>query len=177
MAIKMPSQEDLARARAKAEHERAESDIVKYAAEIKEKPNDSQLRYRLAVTYMNVRRFAEARKEFKEALQIDPKFIHAWVNLATVHYELGDYDKSIESNRTALEISPGFLPARANLGLSLMAQGRYSEAIEELEKVTKVEPMMPVALAGLYQAHGALKHGEEMRKYRMLAEKAGVRFQ
>jgi len=176
VAIKMPSADDVAQARRKADEEKHRENLTRLQAAIEGGQGDALAWYQLGISYVHLERRMEAIQAFRKALEMDPRFIHAWVNLATVHFNLGEYDKAVEYNRRALDIAHGFVPARVNLGLSLNALGRYNESIDELSRVLHLEPKMPMALAGLYEAHLALKHADEAKRFRALAEAEGVRF-
>jgi Flp pilus assembly protein TadD len=54
-------------------------------------PKDAQLRGGLGRTYLQQRDFANAAKELKAAIQLDPKNITYWKDLTTTSYLGGDY--------------------------------------------------------------------------------------
>lgn|GEM_PF-2023378 len=176
MAIKMPSAAETAAARDKKERENSIVQIKQLTDEINEGKADANTYHHLATAFLGMKDVDKAQKAFEKALELDPKFLHAYVNLAVVHHEKGEFEKGIEYNHKALEISAGFIPARVNLAMSLMGIKDFKQAIEELEMVLKTEPKLPMALAGLFQAHTALNHRATAIKYRKLAEKAGVVF-
>jgi len=172
----MPSAAEIAAVREKSEKEKAQLMIQQIAAEIKDGKGDANKWFHLATAYLGLREMDKAQKALEEAVKMDPKFIHAYVNLGVVHYEKSEFDKAAEYSKKALDVSPGFIPAKVNLAMALNGLNSFNEAVEIFEEILKSEPKLPMAFVGLYQAHQALNHKVEAAKYKGLAEKAGVVF-
>jgi len=71
------------------------------------------------VTLANVKQtlLENARKEFQEAIRIDPEFADAYNNLAVYHYEQEDYKNALEQWETVYKISPAYPTVEKNLEL------------------------------------------------------------
>jgi len=176
VAIKMPDAEQTAAARERAEWKRYADLIAQLEERIAAGQGDAIHFHQLGLARFQLNQPSEAVEALKRAVEIDRRFIHAWVGLGMVYDHLGQYEEAASANRTALDIAPGFVPARVNLGLMLNRLGRFNEAIDELTRVLHIEPKMPQALAGLFEACSALRRHDEARHFKALAEEAGVRF-
>lgn len=97
-------------------------------------------------------KFAEAINEFQKALQQDPKYLPAQLNLAYAYERLNRFDEAIQAYRAALALAPDNFFARNNLGVLYDKTGRYDEAIAELENALKSEPRNSMALNNLATA-------------------------
>jgi tetratricopeptide (TPR) repeat protein len=176
VAIKMPSSEDMKKAKIKLQEQNSLSEIDKFEKLIAANPGVAQYHYDIAQAYLGVNRIDDARKSLEKAVALDETFAHAFANLGMICHQQKDFKASYEYNKKAVQITPGFIPAMVNEGLALIGMEEYKKAIESLEKVLKIEPKMPMALAGIYQSYKLLGHKASAAKYLRLAEQAGVRF-
>jgi tetratricopeptide (TPR) repeat protein len=109
----------------------------------------------LGVALYHLGRYQEAEQRYREAIDIDPEYTDALVNLATL---LQVNPAAAEPLlRRALKINPKYPRARAMLGLMLLSSGQEHEAKVALRKAMKVSPRDHVALLGL--AHIARQEG------------------
>jgi tetratricopeptide (TPR) repeat protein len=99
----------------------------------------------IGVAYMNQQRFADAQKQFEDALKARPDFALAKLNLGI---SLLSQQKSEEA-RKALQEASERLPrdpyAWYNLGLVYKDIGEHQKAIESFEHVTQIAPAEPDA--------------------------------
>ena len=70
----------------------------------------------------------EARREFEEAIRLDPDLAAARYSLAKQLEDSGDLPGAIREYREALRIDPGMIPAQNNLAVALYFNGEYAEA-------------------------------------------------
>jgi tetratricopeptide (TPR) repeat protein len=109
----------------------------------------------LGAALYNLGRYQEAEQRFREAIDIDPEFVDALVNLAALLQV--NPTEAEPLLRRALKINPKYPGARAMLGLVLLSSGQEHEAKIALRKALKVSPRDNVALLGL--AHVARVEG------------------
>jgi Flp pilus assembly protein TadD len=76
----------------------------------------------------------DAIASFREALERDPTFIQAAVNMADVHRSLGDDASAEQTLREAVARSPRTAAAHHALGLTLIRGGRKAEALAALKE-------------------------------------------
>jgi tetratricopeptide (TPR) repeat protein len=94
----------------------------------------------LGVAYMNQQKFADAQKNFEQALAVDPKFAVARLNLGVAQLS----QQKLEAARTALEEAARQLPqdpyAWYNLGLVYKDAGETEKGVAAFKHVTELTP-------------------------------------
>jgi Flp pilus assembly protein TadD len=83
---------------------------------------------------------AKAQSEYRAAIELDPSFFHASINLADLLQRLGRETQGQKILRQALLGSPRAALLHYALGLSLVRQKRLAEALPELRAATEIEP-------------------------------------
>ncbi len=81
-----------------------------------------------------------ARKAYEKAIQLQPSYSPAYVNLADLYRELGREDDAERTLRTALEVDRSNAEAHEALGLALVRQKRVPEAARELARAADLRP-------------------------------------
>jgi tetratricopeptide (TPR) repeat protein len=66
--------------------------------------------------------------------------VSAYINLAALCGQLGDFAGSIAYNQRAIELDPASSLGHYNLALALRAQGRIDDAIRHFRDVLKLSP-------------------------------------
>jgi len=105
----------------------------------------------------------EALGWLRKAVQIDPGFGGAWVNLGVALRREGDEAASETAYRKALEVDPQTSSAYSNLAALLRARGKDSEAQALLALATNADnrnPFSYLALGDLSLAQGRLQEAE-----------------
>jgi tetratricopeptide (TPR) repeat protein len=104
----------------------------------------------LGVIYHVEGKFNNAIESFEEALEINPNYTEATLNLAILYNDLGEYKKakglySQVRKRGASDLDPilkgKIANMHANLGDTYRSIGRYIEAAEEYKKALKLCPI------------------------------------
>ncbi len=116
--------------------------------------------------------FEGARRALETALAKDPKSPASYGNLALLHLNMGEPERSIPLLRQALSVYPkGNEFIFNNLGLSYVALGNDDAAIEWLLKAVDLNTEIPDVYAGLAMAYsnkgdraGASRYAGEYRK-------------
>jgi tetratricopeptide (TPR) repeat protein len=96
--------------------------------------------YRKGQALYEKKDYVKAGLEFKNALQIDPKFADGWYMLGMTQLLRGDFPHAYGSFNKAAELEPDHVKAQTQLGKILVAAGKRDEAIEKAELVLKKEP-------------------------------------
>jgi tetratricopeptide (TPR) repeat protein len=86
------------------------------------------------------RRVPDAETALRTALEVDPRFAPASVNLADLYRATGRDGQGERVLRDALERDPRSAPAHHALGLLLVRQRRLPEAIAELATAARLAP-------------------------------------
>ncbi|HEX8042539.1 tetratricopeptide repeat protein [Candidatus Deferrimicrobium sp.] len=84
--------------------------------------------------------FVRAGLEFKNAIQIDPKFAEAYHQLGLSLLSRGDFRGAYGSLSKATDLDPKLLPAQIQLGKLLLIAGEREKAMEKAELVLKSAP-------------------------------------
>lgn len=98
-------------------------------------------------------RLDEAAKEFQLAVQADPRYAAAQLNLAFTYDRLGRADEAIAAYKKAAELDPSNGTTRNNLGVLYMKKEMYDEAIATLEQGLKIDPANPTLKNNLESAN------------------------
>ena len=90
---------------------------------------------------------AAEKKEFKEALGIldrltakYPKYTEAWNRRAALHWQMGQYHKSMMDCERALSLNPNHYGAWQGLGVCHLQLGDVAEACRSLRAALKIAP-------------------------------------
>jgi tetratricopeptide (TPR) repeat protein len=119
----------------------------------------------LGVALLELHRYQEAEQRYREAIEIDPAFVEALCNLASVLQ--GDPQEAEEYVRRALRVNPKHVGARTMLGRTLAFTGRAHEAKTAFRKALKIAPNNSDALLGLAQierTEGRFDEAESLNK-------------
>jgi len=76
------------------------------------------------------RQFEAAAREFRTAVQNDPRLFQAWSSLGYALRRLGDYEESLKAYNWALEIEPGYTEAIEYRAEAYLGLDRLDEAKE-----------------------------------------------
>jgi tetratricopeptide (TPR) repeat protein len=81
--------------------------------------------------------------EYRKAIELDPTFIQAYVNLADLYRGRGAESESEAAIRAGLARTPKAAALHYALGLSLTRQKRMPEALKELAEAVRLDPAHP----------------------------------
>ena len=85
-------------------------------------------------------RLEEAVAELRLAIQADPAYATAHLNLAYAYDRLGRTDEAVASYQKVIALDPKSAAAFNNLGVLYTKKGKYDEAIQLLEEALKLDP-------------------------------------
>jgi tetratricopeptide (TPR) repeat protein len=143
-------------------------------------PNDAAARYAFGYALSNVRGRqglgqAEAMTLFKEAIELDPTYVEAYLQLASTCLAAGDYACARQYAAQARQMNPDSFAARHLLGRSILEDGGdVNDAVRELEAAVRQAPDIPQvrwALARAYRKAGMAAAAErEAQEFKRLQE-------
>lgn len=126
------------------DHARALDLLEEYVSLV---PDNADALNALGVALYNLGRYEEAEQRYREAIDIDPGYANALVNLAALMQANPQAAEPLL--RRALKINPKYPGARALLGIMLLSSGHDREAKVAFRKALKLSPTDSVALLGL----------------------------
>jgi len=103
-------------------------------------PNDVEALVTLAEHYRLAGQDNQATHFYRQVLALDPKQLTAHVGLASVLFQQGNYDESIQLWKAALEMNQGLELVRTNLSLALWRKGDVAGAEANLKKGLEISP-------------------------------------
>ena len=89
---------------------------------------------------MNLRNYPLAIRFFNNLIEEDPNFAEGWNKRATVHFMMGNYDKSMNDIIKTLELEPRHFGALDGMGLIFIHQGQFQQAIDVYDKMLEIFP-------------------------------------
>ncbi|MEN3332354.1 MAG: eukaryotic-like serine/threonine-protein kinase [Blastocatellia bacterium] len=95
---------------------------------------------------------AQAEKEFRRALQLDPNDAATHMYYASFLMENGRLGESLIESDTALRLDPLNLVINSNRAIILVSSRRYAEAIEQCRKTLQIESRLAAAHVVLARA-------------------------
>lgn len=97
--------------------------------------------------YFNKKEYATAEKYYKDALAVDPKFIHALLGLAKTYMAMGgeQLPKAVATLETAIQQYPEAAPLFFELGKAYTMLSEYKKALVAFETVAELAPDSPLA--------------------------------
>lgn len=85
-------------------------------------------------------RMSEAEPLYRDALQLDPDFKEAWINLGLAAFGQGQLEAAEDCQRQALRIDPDMVDAHNNLGMIHYSLNRMAEAENCLRAALRLRP-------------------------------------
>ena len=111
--------------------------------------DDATTHYNLGLLMSETGRLADAEREYRRALTLDPAHGGARGNLGPLLARMGRTREAADELRRLVADDPGNVNALTNLGVVLMQQGRAGEARRYLEEALRLAPGMPQAIEAL----------------------------
>ncbi len=109
--------------------------------------------------------YVKAALEFKNAIQIDPKFDEAYYMLGMVELQKGNPREAYGNFSKAVELAPGNLKAQVQIGKIMMLAGDPAKAMEKADLVLNADPKSAEAVLLKGSAYLALKKPDQAREY------------
>jgi tetratricopeptide (TPR) repeat protein len=132
----------------------------------------------LGNAYNKMDKFEKAIEMHKKALEKNPDFYKAWVNLGIVHRLTGDFDQAEQCYLKAMNLEPDYAELHASLGALNIFQGKYQEAVKQLERAVELDEKLPVAWSNLALAYATIgqfkKAQSALKKAVVLGNKNGA---
>ena len=107
---------------------------------VKVNPSEIDAHEKLAVTYTRLRRFADAEREFRYVLSIDPNSPMTYNNLGSMFLFQNRNADAIDALSRAVALDSGLANAHNGLGVAYARTGNLDRAAEEWRKALEIRP-------------------------------------
>jgi tetratricopeptide (TPR) repeat protein len=94
----------------------------------------------LGDAYHGIGFYAEALREYLNALALCSTFVDIRTKLANTHRDMGNVDDAIREYQEVIKTNPHYVPARLQLGVTLYAAKRAEEAVQAWREVLEQDP-------------------------------------
>ncbi len=129
----------------------------------------------LGNTFNALNSLDSAKIYHKKALQIDPQYFDALMNLGIVYRRTGEYALSLECYMEANKINPNDAKLNTSLGSLYIYINNPEMAAKHLRKAIKLDPSMVLAHSNYALALGYLGQFQKSREELELAESLGYK--
>jgi tetratricopeptide (TPR) repeat protein len=140
--------------------ERMEAGLTRLDRSLRWNPRSYVVRYRRAVIFFSLGRYAETIQEAREVLRLHPQMEVAYGLMGSAYLNLGYTGRAKEIFHQAVRLNPNYPHALNNLGVLAAREGRPVEAEALLLRAMEVlgrKDMSPYAnLANVYELSGRL---------------------
>jgi tetratricopeptide (TPR) repeat protein len=117
----------------------------------------------LGNSYDTLDLYNEAIDAYEKAIELNPDYYKAWVNLGITYRHIGDLDQAEEKYKKALSIEPDYAELHASIGALYIFKAEPELAIESLERSIELDSQVAVAhsnLALAYAMNGRFEEAE-----------------
>ena len=121
-------------------HGKQEKSIELYHEIVLKYPNSYEANYRLGFFYYTLGNSKMSEEYFMRAIDINDKFIPAYVNLGALYIKDGWIKRAVEILKEALTIEPNSYLVNVNIARTYFEKKEYEKAIEHFKKVIDLNP-------------------------------------
>jgi protein O-mannosyl-transferase len=132
------------------------SDLSLWQSAVRVEPDLPIALMNLGYACFEAKDYDEAEFYYKKAIEREPKYISAMVNLAFLEYKVrGDAAAALMQLRKAVLLDPMNAKARSSLASILFETGEYQEAVNEMMRAVRSDPSdvsLALKFAGMYES-------------------------
>jgi Flp pilus assembly protein TadD len=111
-----------------------------YTYMVTSSPHEAPPHRGLAEVYFFQKRFADAERECREAIRLDPNFADAYELLGVVNAKENNFAGAHQALDTALRLAPKQASVYVNLGILAVAEGKIPDAVTYLQEAVALAP-------------------------------------
>lgn len=90
--------------------------------------------------FYNQKKYAEANKEFCEAIKLDSSFFMAWMNRGILYNETSKFKEAVSDFNKVMELNPDYYFAYNNIGWAKFNLKQFDEAMLFYSKAIELKP-------------------------------------
>jgi tetratricopeptide (TPR) repeat protein len=121
--------------------EKAFADALDYYHAAMAKADSAVLHNKLGITYLQMLRKNEAKREFERAVKMNKLYAEPYNNLGALEYYFNhNYGRAIKQYQQAIRLKDDSASFYSNLGTAYFAQKKYDQAAQEYAKAMALDP-------------------------------------
>jgi Flp pilus assembly protein TadD len=132
--------DDTVKLRAQVARKNLLTDVAGEEKRLVDAPDDYETRNALGVAYVQLGRVADALRQFRTVLELQPDHAKAAYNLGVIAMGDNRLTEAVQYFQRALVAQPDYAEAHTNLGVALGAEGNDSEAEAEFRAALASRP-------------------------------------
>lgn len=115
-------------------------DSIDYYRAGMKKADSATLHNKVGISYFQLYRDREAKKEYLEALKLDRNYAEVYNNLGALYYRGQRYGPAVREYRKAIHINESNASFHSNLGTAYFSQKDFSRATHEYLRAMELDP-------------------------------------
>jgi tetratricopeptide (TPR) repeat protein len=115
-------------------------DSIDYYRAAMKKADSAALRNKNGISFLQLQRDAEAKKEFLKAIQMDKSYPEPHNNLGALYYNARRLGQAVKEYRKAIQLNDQNASFHSNLGTAYFAEKDFGRAIKEYSRARQLDP-------------------------------------
>jgi tetratricopeptide (TPR) repeat protein len=103
-------------------------------------PESAARANKIGIAYHQLLDLSAAKRNYEQALRLDPNFAEARNNLGTIYYSQKNYRRAVREYKKALRALPQSASIYSNLGTAYFSRQDYKRAAEAYQQAVKLDP-------------------------------------
>ena len=126
--------------------------------------DEASAHYYLGNFYASQGSYQQASIHYQQAVERQPSYEQAYVNLAGVYARQTEYSTAIQVLTRGIAALPGSAELKFRLGWNYFVQGRYAAALEQFQQVVRLDPQRLQAYDFIARMYMAQEQGQEAQQ-------------
>ena len=115
-------------------------DAIDFYRAAAQKNDTAILHNKLGVSWLQLSKYPEARREFERSVKEDKDYAEGHNNLGVVYYVNKDYGGAVKEYRRAIHINPSSASFHSNLGSAYFSRKDFVKANREYARAMELDP-------------------------------------
>src|SRR5215472_10054918 len=98
------------------------------------------LHNKAGISYFQLHRAGDAKKEYERAIKLDPTYAEPHNNLGALYYYARHYGPAVREYQKAIKLTPENATFHSNLGAAYFSQRDFSRAMKEFTRAVELDP-------------------------------------